>query len=265
MTMAATESEMGRDQDKFYTVYRGKHSRLRARSYMRVGKTHAARLLLGRNGIALRGKAIFDYGFGPGSFFLNCAIDCELAGLELDPENVAAVGRVLADRGYENVDLDSVEASGWAEHPLLDRRYDLVILSHVLEHLDDPVAVLRRLSGSLGTGGSILGLLPLNEITPDENHKWICDRNLVEEWAAAAGCRVTDYLECDHWVYYTLPVFQGRWLGGSLAAQGLGLGLGLAASCFSPRAWFGLGRALLGPLGAKPSQAVFLLERDSGK
>ena len=117
------------------------------------------------------------------------------------------------------------------------------------------------LSNCLAEGGSILGLLPLNEITPDENHKWICDRNLVEEWAAAAGCRVADYLECDHWVYYTLPVFQGRCPGGSFAAQALGLGLGLAASCFSPRAWFGLGRVLLGPLGAKPTQAVFLLEK----
>lgn len=261
MTTASMDTEMRRDQEKFYTVYRGKHSRLRARSYMRLGKTHAARLLLGRKGIALRGLAIFDYGFGPGSFFLNCARDCELAGLELDAENVAAVKAMLAQRGYEKVDLEAVDAADWAGHPLLDRSYNLVILSHVLEHLDEPVTMLRRLSNCLADGGAILGLLPLNEISPDENHKWVCDRNLVEQWAAAADCRVADYLECDHWVYYTLPIFQGRGPGGSIAAQGLGLALGLAASCFSPRAWFGLGRALLGPLGAKPTQAVFLLEK----
>ena len=250
-----------RDQEKFYTVYRGRHSGLRTRSYIRLGKTHAARLILKRNGIALTKRSVFDYGFGPGSFFLTCGRDCSLAGLELDGENVAAVRSLLGERGYQNVELDAVDVEGWSEHPLLERRYDMVVLSHVLEHLDEPVPVLRRLAECIEVGGFVLALLPLNEITPDENHKWVCDRDLVDRWAAEADCEVADYVELDHYWYWVLPVVQAKSRIGRIAAQGLGLGVGLAASLFSPEIWFRMGSWFGALTRSKPTQAVFLLRR----
>ncbi len=259
--MAATATERGRDQEKFYTVYRGGYSGLRTRSYIRVGKTHAARLLLKRNGIALTKRSVFDYGFGPGSFFLICGRDCSLAGLELDGENVAAVRKLLAERGYERVDLDAIEADRLSEHPLLERSYDLVVLSHVLEHLDEPEPLLRRLADCLAADGAVLGLLPLNEITRDEDHKRACDRDTVDRWAAQAGCEIADYVELDHFFYWVLPVVQAKSRIGRFAAQGLGLGAGLAASLFSPEFWFRMGSWFGSLTRSKPTQAVFLLRR----
>lgn len=42
----------------------------------------------------------------------------------------------------------------------LDRRFDNVFLVHTLEHLDDPVLVLRRIRGWLGEKGRLLVVVP---------------------------------------------------------------------------------------------------------
>lgn len=234
---------------------------------MRLGKTAAARWLLKRNDIALEDKSIFDFGFGAGTFFLYCDPDCRLSGVELDPVNVADVKRMLRQRGYREVDLAAVRLTHWKEHRLLDGEYDLVLLSHVLEHLDDPVAVLRRLAECLTGRGAILGLLPLNEIRRDENHKWICDRALVDKWAAAAGCEVADYFELDHYWYWALPVIQAKSRIGRVAAQGMSFCVGVTASFFSPETWFTLGSWFGALTRSKPTQAVFLLRpprKDAG-
>ena len=106
----------------------------------------------------------------------------------------------------------------------------------------------------------ILALLPLNEIRRDENHKWVCDRTLIDGWAASSACEITDYAELDHYVYYTLPIFQARGLLGRFAAQGFSLCLGVAVSCMSPQMWFRIGEKLGSMIGAKPTQAVVLLK-----
>lgn len=50
---------------------------------------------------------------------------------------------------------------GTFEQVTLDRRYDNVILTHVLEHLDDPVGVLRRVNDEwLAPGGRLFLVCP---------------------------------------------------------------------------------------------------------
>ena len=41
-----------------------------------------------------------------------------------------------------------------------DCKYDLIILGHVLEHVEDPVALLRRVQAWLAPGGSIFSAVP---------------------------------------------------------------------------------------------------------
>lgn len=45
--------------------------------------------------------------------------------------------------------------------------FDLVILSHLLEHLDDPVDALKRLKGVVAKGGFLFVNIPLNAPMPD--------------------------------------------------------------------------------------------------
>lgn len=135
--------------------------------------------------------------------------------------------RLLAD--YD--DITCVEASGQAvdvarkrfgdrvdivhglfEEVTLPKRYDNIILAHVLEHLDDPVGTLRRINDDwLSDGGRLflvcpnanapsrqiavkMGLIPHNAaITPSEDahgHRITYSLDTLERDAAAAGLKI---------------------------------------------------------------------------
>lgn len=255
-----------RDQEKFYSVYRGRQSALYHFAYMRSAKVKAARLLLERNDRALKDLSVLDHGFGTGTFLRACHTSCRIAGLEVDPVNVEAVRRMLSGRGHDVSNIGVLDVSQWDSHPVLgvDRKYDVILLSHVLEHLDDPVGLLRRMSMNLAKGGVICGLLPINERRPDENHKWVCDRALVASWAEESGMSVKDQSELDHYVYYAQPLFHAKGHMGRVMAQGISLVLGLKQALFPPSIWFGMGRCLR-IIGARPGQIVFLLETKRDK
>lgn len=101
---------------------------------------------------------------------------------------------------------------GRFEDAVLPRRYDNVVLTHVLEHLDDPVAVLRRINDEwLAEGGRFfvacpnanapsrqiavkMGLITHNAaVTPAEaqhGHRCTYALDTLERDAIAAGLRV---------------------------------------------------------------------------
>ncbi|MDU9004316.1 class I SAM-dependent methyltransferase [Sedimentitalea todarodis] len=101
---------------------------------------------------------------------------------------------------------------GMFETITLPKRYDNIILTHVLEHLDDPVGVLRRVNTEwLAEGGRFflvcpnanapsrqiavkMGLVSHNDaITPGEaehGHRITYSLDTLERDAAAAGLRV---------------------------------------------------------------------------
>lgn len=98
------------------------------------------------------------------------------------------------------------------ETATLPRRYDNIVLTHVLEHLDDPVTVLRRINDEwLATGGRFflvcpnanapsrqiavkMGLIAHNAaVTPAEaehGHRRTYSLDTLERDAVAAGLRV---------------------------------------------------------------------------
>jgi 2-polyprenyl-3-methyl-5-hydroxy-6-metoxy-1,4-benzoquinol methylase len=101
---------------------------------------------------------------------------------------------------------------GAFEAVTLPRRYDNIILTHVLEHLDDPVALLRRINEDwLAEGGRLflvcpnanapsrqiavkMGLISHNAaVTPGEaahGHRCTYALDTLERDASAAGLRV---------------------------------------------------------------------------
>jgi 2-polyprenyl-3-methyl-5-hydroxy-6-metoxy-1,4-benzoquinol methylase len=106
--------------------------------------------------------------------------------------------------------VDVVE--GLFETVLLPRRYDNIILTHVLEHIDDPVAVLRRINDEwLSDSGRFflacpnanapsrqiavkMGLITHNTaVTPSEaahGHRRTYTLDTLERDATAAGLRI---------------------------------------------------------------------------
>jgi SAM-dependent methyltransferase len=93
---------------------------------------------------------VLDIGCSTGA--LGAAIrarGAEVVGIEVDPH----MARIAAGR------LDTVHAAA-IEDVELDGTFDCVILGDVLEHLRDPWAVLRRITGHLADHGVVVASLP---------------------------------------------------------------------------------------------------------
>jgi len=244
-------------QETYYHVYRDRQSWIFHLAYMRLSKVFALLYTIEQQGLVLQGNSIFDYGFGAGTFLRHCPRQSRLFGVELDPVNVESVKESLNRMGYAHVDLQAIDQERWDEHELLRGRYDVIVVSHVLEHLKQPADVLKRLLSCLTPEGFLVAAVPINELLAHQNHEWVVDKDLVEDWAKAANARIEGYWELDHFTYYALPVFERRSAIGRIAAQGVSLALGLAAALLGKRLWFRLSTLFGRVTGAKPAQAVF--------
>jgi len=119
-------------------------ARLRGRGrVLEVGSGHGLMLYL-----ALRDLRISDA----------TAWDLSAISLEQTREALALLG--MDGRAELRVqDMHKAEPKGTP--------FDLVILSHLLEHLDDPVDALQRLKGVVAKGGFLFVNIPLNAPMPD--------------------------------------------------------------------------------------------------
>ncbi len=89
---------------------------------------------------------VLDYGCGSGEYLLRLyPLGHELHGAEYDPQLVGS----LADRGIRVADVANLQDDHWGAE------FDHITLAHVLEHVPDPLALLRRLLGWLKPGGTL--------------------------------------------------------------------------------------------------------------
>ena len=248
-------------QQTFLTCYRGTQGAFRHMAYMRMAKVLFLQKLIDRAEIALDGARIFDYGFGAGTFFHVCPRSARLFGVELDPLAVQEVASSVRAAGFQNVDLQPIAIENWSEHPLLRQQYDVIVCSHVLEHLPDPVAYLRKMRDCLAPGGSFLGLVPINERKPDPHHQSVVTRTVVEDWAAASDLRMALYEEGDPWIYWAQPFFTFERGPMHKLAQAISITLGVPATLLGYTRWAGIARAFQAVTASRPMQAGFVFRR----
>ncbi|MEO6052493.1 MAG: methyltransferase domain-containing protein, partial [Chthoniobacterales bacterium] len=195
------------DQSRFEECYRGRQSLLHHMAYMRMAKVLVVLQVLKEFEVSLSGKAIFDYGFGAGTLFRYCPKDAFLYGVEQDALNVASVKKMLTERGYSHLDLQSLEISSWETHPLLARKYDVIICSHVLEHMTHPAEFLLRILQCLEPNGIFLGLVPVNERVMNKHHTVKLNRQIIKEWMNRPELQMAYYEEFDPLMYWFQPLF----------------------------------------------------------
>lgn len=251
-------------QALFETSYRDRQSTLHHASYLRMSKVLLALRVIEEAGIDLEEKEILDYGFGSGTFFYYCPGSARLYGVEIDAENVEAVARIHAEQ-HATVELGVVTVDDWERHALLGRQYDVILCSHVLEHLDDPPGFLRVMRRCLKPDGSFVGLVPINERAANPRHLHTVDEALVEEWTDAADLQLTLYVEADPWLYWAQPLYTSEQMGGlrHRLSQVVSMMLGLPATAMGANAWQRTSSVFGLLTRSKPTQAAFVLRRST--
>ena len=249
------------DQVVFETVYRGRQSVWHHMSYMRLAKVWLALELLRQSGMNLAEKKIFDYGFGAGTLFHYLPKTANLFGVEQDPKVCEEVAAKIKKKWGGRVDLAPIEIERWTEHRLLKQKYDLIVCSHVLEHLPEPEGLLKVLGECLSPTGRIVGLVPIHERAENPHHVQKASKGVILSWAKSSGLEVEKYLEGDPWLYWLQPIYThdaGAW---HMVSQGISLGSGFLALLLGPRMWARLGRIFGALTGSLPTQAAFILKK----
>lgn len=92
------------------------------------------------------GTTLLDVGFGPGTITADLAAlvtPGRVVGVERSEDALAAAEAVVGERGLANVELQVGDAY---ELPFDDDSFDVVHAHQVLQHVGDPVAVLREMA-----------------------------------------------------------------------------------------------------------------------
>lgn len=165
---------MDSEFDQRYTDYQSQRSSLRKwirRAYLRS----AAKQLQGR---------VLDFGCGVGELLER--LPQGSLGLEY---NLATVDHCRR-KGLDVAAYDGV-ADDWNLSVLPQgRRFDSMVVSHVLEHLDDPARVLNRLMLAAARAGveSVLVIVPGRAgYRIDQTHRTFVDRNMLAEESLLRG------------------------------------------------------------------------------
>ncbi|HYT99170.1 MAG TPA: methyltransferase domain-containing protein [Gemmatimonadales bacterium] len=149
------------------------HLRLATDVYQRT-KFDVFGRLVGRD---LRGQRVLDYGGGAGILAVRCAeLGAQVTLLDPEP-NSLGIARLLARRRGVSERLETVRAES-VTSSVAGRRYDLVVLMDVIEHLPDDGAVLRAVARCQDPGDRLFistqNSLSLNYLLEGTYHrKWL--------------------------------------------------------------------------------------------
>jgi SAM-dependent methyltransferase len=182
----------------------------RAHNYASQSKVKRFRALMRMHGLMDReGLRVFDQGFGLGLMLFCFRPSCALAGLELSPITVAGVEIEAERRGYCKTDFRVFEPGvicpvEWRQ------QFDVVISSHVLEHIEDPRPSLIELVNMIKPGGHACIAVPINESPgEDPNHFHLFSRDSFKALLEETGLTLIDLREEDRLWHAMAPISYG--------------------------------------------------------
>ena len=145
---------------------------------------------------------VFDYGYGFGTFLLRCPREnCELFGYDLADNARKNLTRImlLLKRKFVFVDVDTCSFDE-------TEKFDMIICSHVLEHIPEDIDFLKKIIRTLSSNGFMLINVPINETNKDDKHVRFYDREACANILREIGLNMISVSEVDKWSNFLLKI-----------------------------------------------------------
>src|SRR5262245_52129023 len=155
------------------------------------------------------GRRILEIGSGTGLMTRYLAARGQLTATDIDGEYVELLGRTFA--GNPNVEVRQLDLATLGTNGALGRRFDTVICSNVLEHIEDDVRALGAMRDVLVPGGRVVLVVPAvkalyGEIDRAIHHHRRYSRDEISEKLRGAG------LDVEHLSAFNMLGVPGWWL-----------------------------------------------------
>jgi 2-polyprenyl-3-methyl-5-hydroxy-6-metoxy-1,4-benzoquinol methylase len=143
-------------------------------------------------------------------------------GCELSFEAIKNVGKTAQCLKRRLILFHSDELQGTYKND----KYDVISCSHVLEHVDDDVGLLKHFNRLLKREGILVLNLPVNEVWNDPKHAHKYDRESIVKLMTNNGFKILQYTEADRWSAFILNYelhtrfFTGKFFGKSMRLLG---------------------------------------------
>jgi len=208
MGLAVLESRIGTPDAalrRLYTIEDSLELVINERAMAHGGSEHPKHRLTDYHGFfathVSSGDRVLDIGCGYGAVARSIAHavrDAEVTGIDIEPGNVAQ-----AQAAVNPANLNFVEGDATQAFP--DGRWDVVVLSNVLEHIDDRIGFLTQIRESLNPGTMLIRVplferswhLPMRRevganYLSDPDHRIEHSREEFEHEVTSAGYRVVE-------------------------------------------------------------------------
>lgn len=192
----------------FYDDYYNKPSWWFAFRYDTQIKRKTILWLLRKVSCDLQSKAVLEIGFGSGVALFSFSRDSQLYGIEVSESAVQSARSRALRIGFQQAEfVHSMETT----LPWGDERFDVVIASHVLEHVADTTMLMREIVRVLKPGGRAVILVPINERFQDPKHVRQFTPQSLRTLVRTHGLDVLASLENELLFYLVERFYFGEW------------------------------------------------------
>ncbi len=252
---AALESQSSR-YEGFYEGWRELVRLVRYDVRYRVRRMHQ---ILRELDISIDDRDVLDVGFGWGDMLASFPRSCRLVGADISPSAIAYANQNTAFS--EHVSARFCTISERDPEDLPRGPFDIIVSSHVLEHVPDDRASMQAMYDRLRPGGVLVAFVPVEPPDYSPIHLRIYSIQSLTERLMQTGFDILHsegsmYAEGHAFRLISIPV-RRRWPGMRYLAAAI---RHVSLSAFPYPALFGIDRAMF-RLGFPSCQAVVVAKR----
>lgn len=120
--------------------------------------------------IVRKGISILEIGYGSGKLLFRFDRSCKIFGVEISDIAIKLAIERAAKLNYSSYAFEKFDERFGKSFPFADKKFDVIIASHVLEHVKDSITFIQTIEDRLAVNGVVLIIVPINERFEDPKH-----------------------------------------------------------------------------------------------